>query len=259
MLTSRPFFLLAAIVITSLPGFSQASYSLVSNSSYVNFASNENSTPTDLKAEDLLSWRRSSKDSVFVLHKNGSFAKWANEAWSELIWYFEGATNLFIDRDDNVWLLSNQIGLHKYSHGRFSFWGNTSDPETKGFIPSANLYDMTQDNKGVYWICSDAGLLKFDGKDFVVLDSKAVGPASVHTRSIVIDKKGTLWIGTADKGLSSFDGKTWKHYNMKNSNLKSYHIPQLAIDPDGHLRVSHLPKSASGKNDFYVFKAGKKK
>jgi hypothetical protein len=249
MLTSKPLYLLAISLLFSTLGSSQ-NPSFTSNTSYASFASNETKFPDNLNTTDWLSWKRSSKDSLFILHKNGSFAKWSNQGWSELIWYFEGGANLFVDKDDNVWLLSTKIGLHKYKNGRFTFWGNTNDRSAKDYIPSAKLYDMAQDGQGFYWICSDEGILRFDGKDFILFDAKASGLASNHTRSIVIDNKGMIWVGTADNGIVCFDGKTWKHYNTKNSTLKADNVSKLVIDANGDLLVSHTQQRAASGSTY---------
>ena len=251
MLTSKPLYLLAISLLFSTVGSSQ-NPSFTSNASYASFASNETKFPGNLNTEDLLSWKRSSKDSLFILHKNGSFAKWADQGWSELIWYFEGGANMFVDKDDNVWLLSTEIGLHKYKNGRFTFWGNTNERSGKNFIPSAKLYDMTQDGQGFYWICSDEGILRFDGRGFILFDTKTSGLASNHTRSIVIDNKGMIWVGTADSGIVSFDGKTWKHYNTRNSALKADNVSKLEIGANRGLMVSHNAHR-SGLGNAYLF------
>jgi ligand-binding sensor domain-containing protein len=86
-------------------------------------------------------------------------------------------------------------------------------------LPSNTIRSVTQDAKGVYWICTwDGGLTKFDGKNWKTFDTKNSGLTNNCVYFLAFDCKGNIYIGTMGGGLLIFDGKKkWKVFNQKNS------------------------------------------
>lgn len=72
-------------------------------------------------------------------------------------------------------------------------------------LPDNCIRDIHQDSRGFLWIGTDAGLTKFDGKNFTIFSSQD-GLAGNHIRTITERNNGNIWIGCYDGGVSVFDG-----------------------------------------------------
>jgi ligand-binding sensor domain-containing protein len=55
-----------------------------------------------------------------------------------------------------------------------------------------------------------------------------------HITSLVLDKKGNVWIGTWGGGLSKFDGEKFVTYTVKDGLVSNY-VLGLALGPDGNI------------------------
>jgi hypothetical protein len=171
-----------------------------------------------------------SKDSIFRLDKFENFDVWIGNGWKEILNFFSQPNNLFVDRADNVWLLSNNVGLKKYKNGIITYWPGYYQPTDPQLLPSGSLYDMLQDSSGIYWIASNDGLLRFDGTNFQMYTTINSGICSNRLRCLAIDKQGNLWIGSWDAGISKWDGSTWKTFNITNSPLTSPIVNDISVD-----------------------------
>ena len=65
-------------------------------------------------------------------------------------------------------------------------------------LPTSEANAITETEEGFIWIGSYAGLMRYDGNMFERFDS-TTGIANV--RSLFVDSKDRLWIGTNDSGL----------------------------------------------------------
>ena len=57
------------------------------------------------------------------------------------------------------------IGLLQVSTGVAQTQSYTAFTVNEG-LPSNNIYSITEDHKGFLWVCTDAGIARFDGKNF---------------------------------------------------------------------------------------------
>ncbi len=67
---------------------------------------------------------------------------------------------------------------------------------------------IVRDSLGFVWIGTSNGLRRFDGYDFKVyrndpLDSSSIPSNRIY--SLLVDRKGRLWVGTQDKGVCLYD------------------------------------------------------
>ncbi|MCC9169014.1 FG-GAP-like repeat-containing protein [Pontibacter harenae] len=205
----------------------------------------------------IVGFGQDSKGTVWILDKFGSFDKWTGSSWEEINWYISQGTNLFVDKEDNVWVLSNNTGLLKYKDGVTTKWSSSWYDKTRpDYIPNGSLHDMVQDADGMYWIASDGGIMKFDGTNFQVFDTSNSAISSNKTRCLAIDHDGALWIGTRDAGIIRYDGTTWTTYNTVNSPLHSNIINSIAVDGDNKIWVAngynHLISGGQGKGVFVL-------
>lgn len=86
--------------------------------------------------------------------------------------------------------------------------GNNNHNITKSFPEiGVDINAIVQDSSGIFWIGTEYGLKKFDGKNIVTYRHDWDKKGSISDNDITclyIDKKETLWIGTRWGGLNKF-------------------------------------------------------
>lgn len=102
-------------------------------------------------------------------------------------------------------------------------------------LPSNAVYCIFKDSRGLMWIGTDAGLVKYDGYKFHTISTRD-GLAGNFIRDILEDKKGNLWIACYGDGLSKFDGKKFTNYTTK-SGLVHNEIRTLYLATDGRIFI----------------------
>jgi streptogramin lyase len=90
-----------------------------------------------------------------------------------------------------ILLLSVSVVFGQTEHYRFRHFGVED-----GLISLAN-YSITQDQKGYLWLASEAGIIKFNGRDFKTFNFGKELPFTT-TFDLNIDKQGTVWCSTGD-------------------------------------------------------------
>lgn len=113
-------------------------------------------------------------------------------------------------------------------------------------LPTQASYYALQDHDGFLWVSGEAGVSRFDGKNFVTF-TKMDGLAEDEVTGLYEDKKGRIWFFPFSKKLSYYyEGK---FYSEKNDpNLKKIgdrfllHNYSLSEDADGNVFIpSPLP------------------
>lgn len=157
------------------------------------------------------------------------------------------ATQVYPDREGNVWIATNGNGLYKYYNQDFTrcssenmrgvmailkdkdqfTWVGTmnkglwkikdgkaaSYPNKESFRNMVNCLAETPD--GTVWIGTSGGLGKYDKKkDQIAWYTPEDGLSGYSIINISPDEKGNLWVGTS-MGLSYFDGKAFKKYSTE--------------------------------------------
>jgi hypothetical protein len=102
-------------------------------------------------------------------------------------------------------------------------------------LPSNAVYCIFKDSRGLIWIGTDAGLVKYDGFSFRTLTNKD-GLAGNFIRDIEEDRNGNLWIACYGDGLSKFGGKKFTNYSTK-SGLVHKEIRCLYFDRKQNLCI----------------------
>lgn len=83
--------------------------------------------------------------------------------------------------------------------------------ELPGGAAGNSVQDMAVDRYGFLWLGSQAGLHRYDGRNFTTFTHEPTNPNSLagnFIESIFIDKKGHLWLGHMGAGLTRFDPVT---------------------------------------------------
>src|SRR4030095_11366651 len=111
-----------------------------------------------------------------------------------------------------------------------------------------------QDQRGFMWFGTDAGLNRYDGKEFLAFKNDPDNASTVsgnEIRDLLQDDDGKIWIATADGGLSSYDYATAKfsrypiHENNRNAALTG--LTSIEIDSENNFWVG------TEKKGLYLF------
>ncbi len=111
---------------------------------------------------------------------------------------------------------------------------NTSNSK----LPEDNLWSIAIDQAGNKWLgTAHAGLVKYDGQNFVVFD-KSNSPVTNNVIStIYIDKKNNVWVPQKN-GVAKFNGTSWTMYDGSVSPLLTIELYKIKEGPDGRLYFS---------------------
>ncbi|MGH8051422.1 MAG: two-component regulator propeller domain-containing protein [Arenimonas sp.] len=124
--------------------------------------------------------------------------------------------------------LDPQKGLSQYVHSKWS---------TDDGLPQNTVMQILQTRDGYLWLGTQAGLARFDGKDFkVFIPSNTPELQDGYITALCEDKTGTLWIGTSQGGLTSFRNGRFHRISSANG-LVGDRILALASAADGSLWV----------------------
>ena len=136
------------------------------------------------------------------------------------------------------------------------------DAET---IDNRPITTLAQDARGLIWIGTEHGLVRYDGYRFHKFTHKAADPSSLagdYVTSLLASKDGRLWVGTASDGISVFDPTTehfehFRHDEKVPSSLSGGKISALVDDGRGGLWIATdqgLDHLAAGGRAFVHFR-----
>ncbi len=127
------------------------------------------------------------------------------------------------DKEGNIW-------FGTYGEGVFKFDGKTFTNYTMNEgLNSNTIYSIVEDKEGNIWVGTNKGLNHFNGHTFqnipiifgstVMLPSNASDypPAENSVWSMMVDRKGTIWLGTND-GVYCYKGKEFTRF-IENQNI----------------------------------------
>jgi len=140
----------------------------------------------------------------------------------------EGALNpksssaLLQDKAGNFWFVSEKEGVFRYDGKSFINY-TEKDGMSSNFV-----YCILEDNEGILWFGTADGISCFDGKKFFNIPITTITnsnsyrktttnnfgvpfPQSNFVQGFLLDKTGTLWIGTGN-GVYRYNGKTYTQF-----------------------------------------------
>jgi len=154
--------------------------------------------PTDPMLGDILYYIAPRADSGFY------FANY------EALYYFDGSTveqlppfpggnfitKIYVDNADRLWILYSS-GVARYENGGYTdLTSQFPEQATTGTI------DMIQDEAGVYWFTTCAGLLRFGSNSWTVLDE---GVTKTCLWNLEPDQYGNIWLATVQQGIAVYN------------------------------------------------------
>ncbi|HSH66181.1 MAG TPA: two-component regulator propeller domain-containing protein, partial [Bacteroidia bacterium] len=87
-------------------------------------------------------------------------------------------------------------------------------------LPSLETYNTFQDSKGFIWVCTDAGLHRYNGKTLTTYTTEEGIPENVVLRAYE-DKKGRIWFSTLSGYFFYYQDNEF-HSITANKFLKKY-------------------------------------
>lgn len=146
--------------------------------------------------------------------------------------------SLYADSENNIWLGTFGHGLIEIPYSVFHFYN-----QSNGLVrPEVNC--VTQDETGVLWIGTDAGVTRFCGNLAGCTASaecsrhfgRKEGFLDVPVTCMVTDTAGMIWIGTENSGLFRLDPCTEKFENISEKyHLAARSINTLTITMEGNI------------------------
>ncbi len=150
-------------------------------------------------------------------------------------------TALLIDEADNKWVGTfnyyNDYGLRKYNDSELICY-NTAPT----LLRTNDINQIQVDNTNAKWICTQNGLVKYQGDSWILFDSSNSDLPYNNIQDIDFDADGNIWacvlgdcpIGSPAVGaLTMFNGTNWVSYNSSNSGLPSNQITEVSIGDNG--------------------------
>jgi signal transduction histidine kinase/ligand-binding sensor domain-containing protein len=102
-------------------------------------------------------------------------------------------------------------------------------------LPQGSVRAITQTFDGYLWIGTFDGLVRFDGVRMTVFSkSDYAEMTSNRCLSLLVDRRGTLWIGTEDGGVMQMQGGRFRAVG-RSAGLPSETIHALAEDDNGQI------------------------
>lgn len=175
---------------------------------------------------------------------------------------------LYEDADNNLWI-GTQGGLNKLSNHKIVSYVNR--PEDTQSLSNDIITSVCGDSSGVIWIgTSGGGLNRFDPrtekfKAFKYDRNKPAGISNNSIRSLLVDHRQTLWVGTED-GLNKMDLRSdsdekfiiYKNTKGDGGTISDDRVISLFEDKDGQIWAGTLRGGLNrwnhGKDTFTSFK-----
>lgn len=151
--------------------------------------------------------------------------------------------SLLLDSEDNLWAGTYHGGLNLFRNGRFIRY--LHDPKNPQSISNNSVWELFEDSKGRFWVGTlFGGINLMDRKKGTFLKPSAhfTGPAATYICSIMEDRGGNLWFGSAT-GIEVLDklGQKITRYAYdpaKKNGLSNDYISDLLQDSKGRIWVA---------------------
>ena len=154
-------------------------------------------------------------DMYFISWSNGIYKLNTKTGISEKYIPYKGfpqnKINSFILDKNTFWFATEGYGIIQYNYRT----GAVKNYDFSGKNPELNrIYELFKDSKGNIWFGTYlAGVLKYDGKQFHVLNKK-IGFPLESAITFTEDMAGNLWFVSYDGELVRYDGKQFKDFSF---------------------------------------------
>ncbi len=140
-----------------------------------------------------------------------------------------GIWTVYQDREENIWLGTNNGGLTRFHQGKFTTF------TTENGLPSNTVNAIQEDTTRGLWVGTNKGLCLFREGAFKVFNTKD-GLSSSHITALHFSQDGTLWVGT-NRGLTVYQNRKFKDYTHDRLLLFNRAITSITEDAQGHIWI----------------------
>jgi len=152
---------------------------------------------------------------------------------------------VYTDKDGELWVGSNGVGLLRYDRVHDKFVRYTHNPNDHRSIGYGGVWSIYQDSRKRLWIGTFGGGLNLFDKatntfsHFVTNESDTNSLSANAVYCIAEDARGNLWMGTFGGGICRLDTITWKFktYSVEHG-LPDNFVKQIIPDAHGNLWLS---------------------
>jgi signal transduction histidine kinase/DNA-binding response OmpR family regulator/ligand-binding sensor domain-containing protein len=154
-----------------------------------------------------------------------------------------------------LFVLSTIVGYSQQTSLTFNHLG-----EREG-LHAEFIVDVIKDSRGYLWLCSNYGLIRYDGKEFKNFRNAFSNPFSIsndNVSHVFEDKRGYLWVST-NQGLNRFDPRTeyftrFLHNPYDSTSLCGNEAGKIVQDKNGTIWVNTSNGLAQFLGDSIGFK-----
>ncbi len=104
--------------------------------------------------------------------------------------------------------------------------------DTAEGTPQSTVYTMMLDKQDRVWAGTAAGPYRFGGRSFAALSIPQLAGKHQHTRALLQDRDGHVWIGFDGGGLIKIEGENFIHFTRDNG-LNSNTVRTAVLDREG--------------------------
>jgi ligand-binding sensor domain-containing protein/signal transduction histidine kinase len=134
-------------------------------------------------------------------------------------------TSVFEGRNGRVWLGTAHLGLYDWQDGKLSSFPDDT-------LKNAIVFAIAEDSKGQLWLGTEYGARCYNAN----FQSNSVPEFYHEVRALLVDRHGTLWMGTRGNGLGRFQNGTLT-FLRKADGLASDSVTALYEDHEGSLWI----------------------
>ena len=138
---------------------------------------------------------------------------------------FRGGISLGLGLQGRIWVGTRRNGLYSWQTGKISRF---PDAEVNQSI----VYAVQEDAAGQLWVGTENGLRSFDAG----FHRREIGDWHGEVRSLLVDRRGVVWIGTAGGGLWCYKNGRYAAFT-KADGLADDFVTALFEDREGSLWV----------------------
>jgi ligand-binding sensor domain-containing protein/signal transduction histidine kinase len=134
-------------------------------------------------------------------------------------------TSVVEDRAGNLWFLTTDEGVLKYETRRTAFVKQSDSI-------SGEILCMFEDRRGNLWFGTNKGIVKYDGRNYLVLEEIDESPVR-FVRHIMEDSDENIWYGSED-GVVKYTMENF-HFFTVDTGLTTNIVNDIAQDKDGNM------------------------
>jgi two-component system, sensor histidine kinase ChiS len=160
-------------------------------------------------------------------------------------------TSLFVDRDDSLWIGSEQQGLFHLAPNAKRFIQHQNNPFEPGSLSNNQVQDVLRADDGKLWIATAGGglnMLAPNQTQFVTYQQQQGETFALKSNEILSlyqDQSGLMWIGTAGAGVHKFMPRAavfsrLNHSLIDSNSLSHTFVWDIAEDQEGYIWFATL-------------------